>query len=100
MARALCCVGRQALKVRRGGAWFGPITHLAVLKYQASVGLMADGVLGPLTIAKIVSDQSELAIQPKLPSTAITIAPFSAVFGIVVLLTYSCYYNPVDDVLH
>ncbi|MFA6397530.1 MAG: sortase [Candidatus Paceibacterota bacterium] len=50
---------------------FGKITWVAVSKYQTSVGLVSDGIFGPLTRAKLLLEQSQLAVNPTLPSTAI-----------------------------
>ncbi len=51
--------------------YYGPVTSSAVAKYQASVGLRPDGILGPLTMAKIKVEQTQVASNPSLPSTAL-----------------------------
>jgi LPXTG-site transpeptidase (sortase) family protein len=52
--------------------YFGTATRAALGRYQASIGLRADGVLGPVTRAKIISNESQFAVKPALPSTSIT----------------------------
>lgn len=51
--------------------FFGTLTRQAVAKYQASVGLPADGVFGPLTKARLFL---EVAVKPALPSTSKTVS--------------------------
>jgi len=60
--------------------YFGTLTRSAVAKYQASVGLPANGVFGSLTRTRLMAELSEVAVRAKLPSTAIiTPAPSTPV---------------------
>lgn len=52
--------------------YFGPLTRAAVAKYQVSVGLSGSGVFDPTTRARLTADQSQAAVKPTLPATAIT----------------------------
>lgn len=52
--------------VTRG--YFGALTSAALAKYQASVGLPAVGVFGPMTRAKLIA---ELANSPSIPDTGL-----------------------------
>jgi LPXTG-site transpeptidase (sortase) family protein len=67
--------------------YFGALTRTAVLKYQKSVGLSPDGILGSLTRAKLWP-ATVAAVQPALPATAIAPPP-TAVSSFQLLIQYA-----------
>ena len=53
---------------------FGPGTEAAVLAFQHSEGLLADGIVGPQTAAMLGSSAAELPPEPGMPDITIAIA--------------------------
>lgn len=53
---------------------FGPGTEAAVLAFQHSEGLLADGIVGPRTAAALGFGQAELPPEPGMPDITIAIA--------------------------
>jgi len=53
---------------------FGPGTAAAVLSFQKSEGLLADGVVGPRTAAALGFAQAELPPDPAMPDITVAIA--------------------------
>ena len=52
---------------------YGPMTKAMVMKYQVTVGLKADGILGPQTISTMgICKKSNLTTDPPLSSSTIT----------------------------
>ena len=69
---------------------YGPMTKAMVMKYQVTVGLKADGILGPQTISTMgICKKSNLTTDPPLSSSTIT-----NVGGTVVPLKPSVITNP------
>jgi LPXTG-site transpeptidase (sortase) family protein len=80
---------------------FGTKTRAAVLKYQASIGLSQDGVFGPLSRAKFILEQSQMAIKSDFPSTGIIIPesnPTSTTQNIIASFK-SLYATPLDGLI-
>lgn len=58
---------------------YGPLTKSMVMKYQSSIGLKADGILGPQTISTmgICSKQSEIVPSPVKPGVDVNPLPIT-----------------------
>ncbi len=91
------------LKILPGAVdgFFGVVTRVAVLKYQASVGLSPDGIFGPLTRAKLILEQSAVAVKSNFPSTGLIVPESNPTSKIQIIVSSfkSLYGNLTDGII-
>ncbi len=76
--------------------FFGELTSVAVAKYQTGVGLPAVGTFGPLTRARLISDQSLVGVVPALPTTAIVVFEWP-IYIQVIINTMRSLFGTITD---
>lgn len=79
--------------------FFGELTRVAVAKYQAGVGLPAIGTFGPLTRARLISDQALVGVVPALPSTATVVFEWPIFIQVIIYSVKSLFGSLVDGLI-
>lgn len=82
--------------------FFGSLTRIAVGKYQTSVGLPSNGVFGPLTKVKLISQMKNSAVLPDAGTGENTIlqdVAKSSVSRSVIQIIKNVYATPIDGIV-